>query len=105
MVGPADPAPVTRVREGLPTDLARIVEQRLSPLYVSVHAVDPDVRRRLLGIDRDDRLLEKIDRLVAGGIELHCQVVVCPGINDGAVLERTIECGARMGSQIKEARR
>ena len=72
-------------------DLARIVGQRLSPLYVSVHAVDPDMRRRLLGLSRDDRLLEKIDRLVAGGIELHCQVVVCPGINDGVVLEQTIE--------------
>ena len=72
-------------------DLARIIGQRLSPLYVSVHAVDPDVRRRLLGLRRDDRLLDKIDRLVTGGIELHCQVVVCPGINDGVVLEETIE--------------
>ncbi len=71
-------------------DIARIVEQRLSPLHVSVHAVNPEVRRRLLGLRRDDRLLEKIGRLTAAGIVLHCQIVVCPGINDGPVLEETI---------------
>ncbi len=45
------------------SDIERIIEQRLSPLYVSVHAVDPAVRRALLGIRRDDHLMEKIDRL------------------------------------------
>jgi putative radical SAM enzyme (TIGR03279 family) len=77
-------------------DLDRIIGQRLSPLYVSVHATDPSVRRTLLGIRRDDRLMEKIDRLIDGGIRLHTQIVVCPGINDGAVLERSIrDLGAR----------
>jgi putative radical SAM enzyme (TIGR03279 family) len=78
---------LTGVRD---SDIDRIIEQRLSPLYVSVHATDPAVRRKLLGLRRDDRLMEKIDRLAGGGIELHAQIVLCPGLNDGAVLERTI---------------
>jgi len=72
------------------TEIKRIVEQRLSPLYVSVHATEPAVRQLILGIERDDRLLEKIDSLLDGGIRLHCQIVVCPGINDGSILEKTI---------------
>jgi putative radical SAM enzyme (TIGR03279 family) len=71
-------------------DLERIAEQRLSPLYVSVHAADPAVRRRLLGIRKDDRLTEKIRYLGERGVEMHGQVVLCPGINDGAVLEETV---------------
>jgi hypothetical protein len=71
-------------------DLERIAEQRLSPLYVSVHAADPEVRRRLLGIRKDDRLTEKIRYLGERGVEMHGQVVLCPGINDGAVLEETV---------------
>ena len=71
-------------------DWQRIEEQRLSPLYVSVHATDPELRRSILGLKRDDRLLDKIDRLLAGGITLHTQIVVCPDINDGAVLEGSI---------------
>jgi putative radical SAM enzyme (TIGR03279 family) len=71
-------------------DIARIIEQRLSPLYISVHATEPDVRRKILGIKRDDRLMEKIDRLLENSIHLHCQIVVCPGINDGFVLEKSI---------------
>lgn len=77
-------------------DMRRIEAQRLSPLYVSVHATDPDVRRRLLGLRRDDRLMDKIDRLTAAGITLHTQAVICPGINDGDILDRTIrDLGAR----------
>lgn len=72
-------------------DLHRIVEQRLSPIYVSIHAVDPEVRRRLLGIRRDDRLIEKIRFLTDQGIEVHAQIVLCPGYNDGSVLEDTLQ--------------
>ncbi|MFA6471992.1 MAG: PDZ domain-containing protein, partial [Candidatus Latescibacterota bacterium] len=72
------------------TEIKRIVEQRLSPLYVSVHATEPAVRQQILGIVRDDCLMEKMDTLLDGGIRLHCQIVVCPGINDGAILEKTI---------------
>ncbi len=71
-------------------ELRRIVEQRLSPLYISVHATEPQTRRLLLGIKHEDRLLEKIDFLVKGGIELHAQIVLCPGINDGDIFDRTV---------------
>lgn len=71
-------------------DTGRIAEQRLSPLYVSVHAVDLDVRKKLLGIRHDDHLLEKLEFLVSHGIQIHAQIVLCPGYNDGAVLEETI---------------
>ena len=69
-------------------DLQRILRKRLSPLYVSVHAVDNLLRQKLLG-KRVPDLMPLLQRLVAGGIEIHTQVVVCPGINDGEHLART----------------
>ncbi|HEY5507010.1 MAG TPA: DUF512 domain-containing protein, partial [Coriobacteriia bacterium] len=71
-------------------DIARIVEQHLSPLHVSVHAVDPEVRRRLICATADDRALEFIDTLLDAGIRLHTQIVLVPGVNDDDVLERTL---------------
>ncbi len=71
-------------------DLDRIVEQRLTPLYVSVHVTDHDLRRYMLGIKYDDGLLEKIEYLTRNGIELDCQIVLCPGLNDGEHLDKTI---------------
>ncbi|MBC8180658.1 DUF512 domain-containing protein [candidate division KSB1 bacterium] len=72
-------------------DLQRIVEQRLSPLYVSVHSTDLEVRKIMLGIKKDDHLLEKIRFLVDHQIELHAQIVLCPFVNDGASLIKSIE--------------
>src|SRR5690349_21615425 len=72
-------------------ELRRIVEQRLSPQYVSVHATDVDVRAYLLGVDKQRAdIWTKLARLLAAGIEVHAQVVLCPGINDGEVLRQTI---------------
>jgi len=71
-------------------DWARIFEQRLSPLYVSVHATDPDVRLAMLRNPRSAEIGEHLDRLATGGIRIHAQVVLCPELNDGEVLERTI---------------
>jgi putative radical SAM enzyme (TIGR03279 family) len=71
-------------------DLERIVQQRLTPLFISVHATEPAVRKFLLGIKFDDRLLEKFDYLTQNGIELHTQIVLCPEINDGEVLRKTL---------------
>lgn len=71
-------------------DLMRIKEQRLSPLYVSVHATDPLVRERLLGKSGIPSILDLLHELTDAGITLHCQVVICPGINDGEVLARTV---------------
>jgi putative radical SAM enzyme (TIGR03279 family) len=71
-------------------DLDRIVEERLSPLYVSVHASDPLLRARILGRRRPDDLFGKMRRLLRGGIRIHAQIVLMPGINDGARLEQTV---------------
>ena len=71
-------------------DIARIIEQRLSPLYLSVHATEPDLRTRILGRKKADDLAGKIERLVDGRIQLHTQIVLMPGINDGRHLEKTI---------------
>ena len=72
-------------------DLERIVEQRLSPLYISVHATEPELRHKLLLYGKDDRLLDKMRYLVDNGIVLHGQVVICPGMNDGSHLHRTLD--------------
>ena len=70
-------------------DLRRIVTQRLSPLYVSVHTTDPALRQRMLG-RRCPPILEQIDTLAKGNITLHTQIVLCRGINDGEYLDRFI---------------
>jgi putative radical SAM enzyme (TIGR03279 family) len=72
-------------------EMRRIVEQRLSPQYVSVHATDMDVRAYLLGIDKERAdISAKLARLLDAGIEVHAQVVLCPEINDREVLTKTI---------------
>ena len=71
-------------------DLERVVTERLGPLYVSIHATDPDVRTRLLRNRRGATSLRWLELLLDAGIEVHGQVVVCPGINDGAVLDDTL---------------
>ena len=72
-------------------EMSRIVEQRLSPQYVSVHATDLDVRAYLLGIDKQRADISgKLARILDAGIEVHAQVVLCPGINDEEVLKKTI---------------
>src|SRR5207253_359681 len=77
------------------TEMQRIIEQRLSPLYISVHATEPELRAKLLGIPEYDGFLEKVERLSSAGITLHGQVVLCPEWNDGPHLERTISDMAR----------
>ncbi len=73
-----------------PAILRRIIAQRLSPQYISVHATDLQVRRTLMGIKKDDFILEKIKLLHDNNIEMHTQIVLCPGLNDGPVLEKTV---------------
>ncbi len=72
-------------------DVERILTQRLSPLHVSLHAVDRAVRRRLVCPTAEDGALERFDELAAGGIETHVQIVLVPGVNDGAVLQGSLE--------------
>ncbi|PID30983.1 MAG: hypothetical protein CR982_00535 [Candidatus Cloacimonadota bacterium] len=72
-------------------ELERIVTQRFSPLYISVHAVDNEVRKFLLGNMGADNLIPKMTYLAENGIVMHTQVVMCPDYNDGKVLSETIE--------------
>jgi len=74
-----------------PDEMNRIIEQRLSPQYVSVHATDLKTRAYLLGVDekRAD-IFDKLQRLLDNNIEIHAQVVLCPEINDGKQLEKTL---------------
>ncbi len=81
-------------------EMQRIIDQRLSPLYLSVHATEPELRRELLGIDAYDGFMGKVERLAGAGIQLHGQVVLCPGLNDGVHLERTIEDVLRFHPQF-----
>jgi putative radical SAM enzyme (TIGR03279 family) len=73
-----------------PAILRRIIQQRLSPQYISVHVTDYAIRKKLMGLKKDDLILEKIKLLHDNGIDMHTQIVLCPGINDGAALERTV---------------
>jgi putative radical SAM enzyme (TIGR03279 family) len=78
-------------------DWRRIEQQRLSPLYVSVHATDPDLRARLLGNPRAAPLMEQLAWFAERRLQVHAQVVVCPGWNDGEALSRTLTDLARFG--------
>ncbi|MFM8303864.1 MAG: DUF512 domain-containing protein [Actinomycetota bacterium] len=71
-------------------DLERVVTEGLSPLYVSIHATDPDLRARLLRNRRGATSLRWLDALLEAGVEVHGQIVVCPGINDGDALDDTL---------------
>ncbi|MBL8029610.1 MAG: DUF512 domain-containing protein [Fibrobacteres bacterium] len=72
-------------------DFARIEAQRLSPLYVSVHATDEPVRKKLLNNRTAPPILDVIDRFISKSIQLHTQIVLCPGINDGKILKKTVD--------------
>ena len=81
-------ATLTNLKE---SDVKRILEYRLSPLYVSVHATDPVVRRRLLRNPLAPSIIEQLTRFGDGGIRFHTQIVLQPGLNDGAVLEQSLQ--------------
>lgn len=71
-------------------DIARVLEYRLSPLYVSVHATPWDARKVLLNNPRVPNIVDQLTRLAAGGIQFHTQMVIVPGLNDGDVLEQSL---------------
>lgn len=72
-------------------DFERIVEYRLSPLYVSVHATPHEARKKLLNNPRVPDVVAQLTRLKAGGIQFHCQMVIVPGLNDAEVLEQSMQ--------------
>ncbi len=71
-------------------DFQRILEYRLSPLYISVHATPWEARKVLLNNPRVPNIVEQLTRLAEGGIQFHGQMVIVPGLNDGAVLEQSL---------------
>ena len=71
-------------------DAERILTERLGPLFVSIHATDPELRARMLRNPKGATSLRWLEVLLDGGIEVHGQIVVCPGVNDGAALEDTL---------------
>jgi putative radical SAM enzyme (TIGR03279 family) len=82
--------------------MRRVIDQRLSPQYVSVHATDLKVRAYLLGVDEQRAdIAQKMQRMLDAGIEIHAQVVLCPEINDGEILRRTIYDLARLHPRVR----
>ncbi len=71
-------------------DFARIIEEKLSPLCVSVHATDAATRIKMVGNARGGEIMERLRFLISNGIQINAQLVICPGINDGAILERSV---------------
>jgi len=84
-----------------PKGLQRLVDQRISPLYVSVHATEPEVRVNLLKNDRAGEIMDQLRFLLGQGLEAHTQVVLCPGWNDGAHLDRTMEDLFGLGAGVR----
>ncbi len=72
-------------------EFERIIARRASPLYISVHATNGAVRARMMGNSRASELLQQLGKLQDAGIAFHCQIVLCPGMNDGAVLDETLD--------------
>jgi putative radical SAM enzyme (TIGR03279 family) len=72
-------------------DLERVIDERLSPLYVSIHTTNPELRATMLRNPRGATSLQWLRALLDAGIEVHGQVVVCPGVNDGPELLQTLE--------------
>ena len=83
--------------------LERIVARRASPLYISVHAADPALRSRILGTPRAGELMNQLRFLSENGIEFHTQAVLCPGLNDGDALRRTVEEVAALSGALSLA--
>ena len=89
---------LTNVQE---KDISDIVRLHLSPLYISVHTTDEKLRREMLKNPRAEKIMQQLRTLSEAGIELHTQIVVCPGINDGDELEKTLQDLCSLGENIK----
>lgn len=83
------------------SDMDRIIRMRLSPLYISVHTTNPELRREMLGSQKAGDIMKQLSRLAEAGIEMHTQIVLCPGKNDGAELEKTVHNLAALWPQVR----
>ena len=84
-----------------PREFQRIIDLHISPINVSVHATDPEVRVALLRNRFAGDVLDKLRALRDAGLAINCQLVICPGINDGAVLERSLEDLTALGPEVR----
>ncbi|MCQ2559178.1 MAG: DUF512 domain-containing protein [Clostridia bacterium] len=83
------------------TELERIISQRFTPLYISVHSTNPALREQLMGNPQAGKILAQLQRLAENQISFHAQIVLCPGLNDGAALEQTISDLIGLGSALE----
>ncbi len=81
-------------------EVQRVIDLKISPINVSVHTMDPDLRCLMLGNKNAGRGIEILKRFARAGIELNCQIVCCPGLNDGRELARTMRRLARLAPQV-----
>ncbi len=84
-----------------PRELDRIAELRISPINISVHATEPDLRAMMLGHRNGGRLMEIMERFAQAHITMNCQIVACPGVNDGEHLQKTMEDLAGLYPYVK----
>lgn len=82
-------------------EVQRIIDLHISPINVSVHTTDPELRSFMLGNPRAGECLDIMRRFAEGGIVMNCQIVCCPGLNDGKQLQRTMEDLAAMFPQVR----
>ncbi len=90
----------TNLRE---EDYQRIAKMKLSPLYISVHTVDPLLRQKMLGRKKPAEILLTLQRLISMGCRLHTQIVLCPGINDGEHLAKTLDSLANLALDTRRS--
>ena len=83
-------------------EFQRVIDQKLSPLFVSVHATDPEVRGRMLGRKAPEPILPRLQMLADAKIQIHAQVVLCPGYNDGEQLAQTVRELAQLHPEARE---
>lgn len=83
-----------------PKGFQRLIDQRLSPLYVSVHATEPEVRERLLGVPLGGQIVQQLRELTEAGLDVHTQIVLCPEWNDHDHLTRTIDDLWSLGPRV-----
>lgn len=72
-------------------EFERILRRKASPLYISVHATNPNIRAQMMGNPNARSIMDRLTRLQQGGIHFHCQIVLCPSLNDGDVLDDTLQ--------------
>jgi putative radical SAM enzyme (TIGR03279 family) len=85
------------------SEFSRLIKRRASPLYISVHATVPEVRHNMMRNAKAGEIMRQLTRLCENGLSFHCQIVLCPGVNDGDVLRQTLQDLAGLYPSAKSA--